>query len=346
MTRPPFSSRARGSGSCGPEAVLQVIEPGPFLTIQDTGRPGLGRLGVPRSGACDAWGLGVANLLVGAPPGSAALEVTFGGCLLEALETTAVGLGGADLGAERDDGRRLPPGTAHRIPAGARIRFAGALRGMRAYVALAGGIAIETSMGSASTFAAGRLGFEDGRPLQAGDRLVARRPGDLDGVGGRWPSRLAPHPDERTGPVGIVPGPDLDAAPDGALTGLASTPWRVSTSSDRMGLRLDGPSLGSGREIVSHPLVPGAVQLPADGRPIVMLVDGPTIGGYPVLGVVPTVDLPRLGQLRPGDEIRFEAETPEAARGRLLAQREAFERGAAALRADAVWIRLAAGAGS
>jgi 5-oxoprolinase (ATP-hydrolysing) subunit C len=112
-----------------------------------------------------------------------------------------------------------------------------------------------------------------------------------------------------------------------------------------MGLRLDGPSLGPGREIVSHPLVPGAVQLPADGRPIVMLVDGPTIGGYPVLGVVPTVDLPRLGQLRPGDEIGFRAETPEAARGRLRAQQAAFDRGAAALRADAVWVRLAAGAG-
>ena len=325
--------------------MLQVIEPGPLLTIQDAGRPGLGRLGVPRSGACDAWGLGVANLLVGAAPGSAALEVTFGGCVLEALEATAVGLGGADLGAERDDGRRLPPGTAHRIPAGARIRFTGAVHGMRAYVALAGGIAIGTWMGSASTFAIGRLGFEDGRPLRPGDRLVARRPGDLDAVGGTWPSRLAPHPAEWTGPLGIVPGPDLDAAPDDALAGLASATWLVSTSSDRMGLRLDGPSLGSGREIVSHPLVPGAVQLPADGRPIVMLVDGPTIGGYPVLGVVPTVDLPRLGQLRPGDEIGFQVERPEAARGRLRDQQAAFDRGAAALRADAVWVRLAAGAG-
>jgi allophanate hydrolase subunit 2 len=112
-----------------------------------------------------------------------------------------------------------------------------------------------------------------------------------------------------------------------------------------MGLRLDGPSLGPGREIVSRPLLPGAVQLPADGRPIVMLVDGPTIGGYPVLGVVPAVDLPRLGQLRPGDEIAFRAETPEAARGRARAQRAAFDRAAAALRADAVWVRLTGGAG-
>jgi antagonist of KipI len=325
--------------------VLQVIEPGPLLTIQDAGRPGLGRLGVPLSGACDWWGLAVANLLVGAAPGSAGLEVTFGGSVLAALETCAVGLGGADLTAELDDGRRLPPGYAHRIPAGAQIRFAGAARGMRAYLALAGGIAIGAWMGSASTYALGKLGFEDGRPLRAGDELVPARRGDVDAAGSAWPTGLAPHPADASGPLGIVSGPDLDAAPNDALASLAAAAWRVSVSSDRMGLRLDGPSLGPGREIVSHPLLPGAVQLPADGRPIVMLVDGPTIGGYPVLGVVPAVDLPRLGQLRAGDEIAFRAETPEAARGRARTQRAALDRAAAALRADAVWVRLTGEAG-
>lgn len=325
--------------------MLRVIEPGPFLTIQDAGRPGVGRLGVPLSGACDAWGLAVANLLAGAAPGSAALEVTIGGCVLEALEPTAVGLGGADLGVERDDGTRLPSGTTHRIPAGARIRFTGAVHGMRAYLALPGGIAIGAWMGSASTYTFGKLGFEDGRPLRAGDELVPRRRGDLDAVGSTWPAGLAPHPADGSGPLGIVPGPDLDAAPDGPLAGLAASAWRVSTSSDRMGLRLDGPSLGPGHEIVSHPLLPGAVQLPAGGRPIVMLVDGPTIGGYPVLGVVPAVDLPRLGQLRPGEEIGFQVESAEAARYRARVQAAALDRAAAALRADAVWVRLAAGAG-
>ncbi len=325
--------------------MLSVIEPGPFLTIQDAGRHGLGRLGVPPSGACDPWGLAVANLVVGAAPGSAALEVTFGGCVLEAVETCVVGLGGADLGAELDDGRHLAPGGAHRVPAGSRIRFAGAARGMRAYVALAGGIAVGTWMGSASTCASGQLGFEGGRPLRAGDRLVPGRRGDLDAIGSAWPVGLAAHPADRHGPVGIVPGPDLDAGPDGALARLVAGEWRVSTSSDRMGLRLDGSPLPPGREIVSHPLLPGAVQLPPDGRPIVMLVDGPTIGGYPVLGVVPSVDLPRLGQLRPGDEIGFQVETREAARSRGMARRAAMERAAATLRADAIWVRLAAAAG-
>ena len=325
--------------------MLQVIEPGPLLTIQDAGRPGLGRLGVPPSGACDPWGLAVANLLVDAAAGAAALEVTFGGCTLEALETCAVGLGGADLGAERDDGLPLRSDTAHRIPAGARIRFTGAVWGVRAYVALAGGIAVQAWRGSASTYTPGRLGFGEGRPLREGDRLVPRSPGDLDAVGSMWPGRLAPHPALRRGPLGIVPGPDLDAAPDGALQALVAAAWRVSMSSDRMGLRLLGPSLGPGTEIVSHPLLSGAIQLPPDGHPIIMLVDGPTIGGYPVLGVVSTADHPRLGQLRPGDEVQFVPLAAEAAREQWRGQRALLERAAGVLRADALWIRLADRAG-
>lgn len=325
--------------------MLEVVEPGPFLTIQDAGRTGLGRLGVPRSGACDPWGLAVANLLVDAARGAAALEVTFGGCTLMALETCAVGLAGADLGAERDDGLRLPSGVAHRIPAGARIRLSGANRGVRAYIALAGGISTETWMGSASTYRPGRLGFAGGRALQAGDRLSPRRRGDLEVVGNAWSSRLAPHPAGERRPFGIVPGPDLDAAPERALEAFLAAAWRVSPSSDRMGIRFDGASLGPGAEIVSHPLLPGAVQLPPDGRPIVMLADGPTIGGYPVLGVVPAADLPRLGQLRPGDEVRFGVMTAEAARDRWREQQAAFDRAANAMRADAVWTRLADRAG-
>ncbi len=334
------------SGSCRSDAVLEVIEPGPFLTIQDGGRTGLGRLGVPRSGACDPWGLAVANLLVDASPGAAALEVTVGGCTLVAIETCAVGLAGADLGAERDDGLRLPCEVAHRIPAGARIRFTGAKRGVRAYVALAGGIATETWMGSASTYGPGRLGFAGGRALRAGDRLAPRHRGDLDVVGNAWPSRLAPHPADARGPLGVVPGPDLDAAPDRALEAFVAATWRVSPSSDRMGIRFEGPSLGPGAEIVSHPLLPGAVQLPPDGRPIVMLADGPTIGGYPVLGVVPAADLPRLGQLRQGDAVRFGSMTAAAAREQWREQQALLDRAADAMRADAVWTRLSDRAGS
>ena len=326
--------------------MLEVVERGPLLTIQDGGRPGLGRLGIPRSGACDAWGLAMANLLVDADPAAPALEVTFGGCALLALETCALGLGGADLGARLDDGRELAPGTAYRVPAGVRLEFIGGRRGLRAYVALAGGIATETWMGSASTYGPGRLGFAGGRALAEGDRVSPRRPGDLDAVGSAWPSGLARHPAARPGPVRIVPGPDLAAAPAGALAGLVAARWRVSIASDRMGLRLDGPSLGNGGEIVSHALLPGAVQLPPDGLPLVTLVDGPTIGGYPVLGVVPAADLPRLGQLRPGDPVQFGEATPEAARDLWRRQQALLVRAAVMLRTDATWTRLADNAGA
>lgn len=325
--------------------MLEVVDPGPLLTIQDGGRAGLAQLGVPTSGACDRWGLATANLLVGAPPDAAALEVTLGGCVLEATATCAVAIGGADLAAELDDGRFLRPGITHRVPRGARIRFAGAGRGLRAYVALPGGLATDLVLGAAASYAPGRLGFAGGRPLRRGDRVGARRPGDLGTVGHAWPAELAPHPMASADPLALIPGPDVDAAPRAALEALQATTWRVSAASDRMGLRLEGASLGRGREIVSHPLVAGAIQVPPDGSPIVLLSDGPTIGGYPVLGVVPLADGPRLGQLRPGDEIRFSVVDAETARARGREQAARLAAAAAMLRADALWDALADHAG-
>ena len=325
--------------------MLEVVEPGLLLTIQDGGRPGLAHLGVPRSGACDPWGLATANLLAGAAPDAAALEVTLGGCVLRAAATCAVALGGADLGAELDDGRPIRPGATHRIPFGALMRFPGTDRGLRAYVALAGGLAVDRVLGAAASYAPGRLGFAGGRPLLAGDRVGPRNPGDLGSVGHAWPAALAPHPMEEPGPLALVPGPDLQSAPAGALDAFEAATWRVGASSDRMGLRLDGPSLGQGREIVSHPLVAGAVQVPPDGRPIALLPDGPTIGGYPVIGVVAAADAPRLGQLRPGDEVRFLRLDAEAARTRSREQLARLAAGAAMLRSDAVWHALVDHAG-
>jgi allophanate hydrolase subunit 2 len=156
---------------------------------------------------------------------------------------------------------------------------------------------------------------------------------------------MAPHPSAGIGPLGIVPGPDGAAAPPSALERLVDTSWLVSPAADRMGIRLAGPSLGAGGEIVSHPLLPGAVQLPPGGRPIVALVDGPTIGGYPVIGVVPAADLPRLGQMRPGDDVRFAIIEPELARALWRRQRVLFDGASATLEADDAWRRLADGAG-
>jgi biotin-dependent carboxylase-like uncharacterized protein len=277
----------------------------------------------------------VANLLAGAPADAPAVELTLGGAELMAIETCLVALGGADLGAERDDGTPLPAGAAHRLPAGGRLRLAGGTPGFRAYLALAGGIDAERVLGSASTHAPGRLGRDGGRALQAGDRLVPCRRGDLHRVGLAWPAVLAPHPMTAGGPLGIVPGPDLAALPLGALDAFVATGWHADRAIDRMGIRLAGPPLASGAEILSHPLLPGAVQVPRDGRPIVALVDGPTIGGYPVIGVVPRADVPRLGQVRPGDPLAFAVEAADHARERWRAQQALLARATAALGLDA-----------
>ena len=326
--------------------MLEVVDPGLLATIQDGGRPSYRHLGVPPSGAADAWGLAVANLLAGAPVDAAAVEVTLGFTELLVRETCLVALGGVDLGAEADDGRALAAATAHRLPAGTRIRFAGAQRGLRAYLALAGGIATERVLGSAATFAPAGLGGIHGRALRAGDTLVPRRRGDLAGASLAWPSQLAPHPASGTGPIRFVPGPDLRHLEPGADEALAGATWRVAGASDRMGLRLEGPPLPAGREIVSHGLVPGAIQLPADGRPLVLLVDGPTVGGYPVVGVVPRAELPRLGQLRPGDAVHLRAQAPDRARAAWREQQARLARAADVLAADALWHGLADHAGS
>ncbi len=325
--------------------MLEVEDPGLLLTLQDRGRPGLAHLGVPPSGACDPWGLAVANVLAGAPPDGVATELTLGGAELRVVDACVVSLAGADLGAERDDGRPLRAGVVHHLPAGARIRFAGSSTGMRAYLGLAGGIAADRVLGSASTTLPGGLGGVDGRALRAGDRLVPIRRGDLEAAGRAWPSHAAPHPADEPGPVGFIPGPDLrHLAPD-ALAAIEAAAWIVGRASDRMGIRLEGPALPAGGEILSHPVIPGAIQVPGDGRPIVLLVDGPTIGGYPVAGVVARAGLPRLGQARPGDVLRLTPQDPSEAQAARRAQLHSLASVAAALQADALWLRLQDNAG-
>lgn len=309
--------------------MLEVVAPGPLLTPQDAGRPGLAHLGVPPSGPADPWGHAVANLLAGTPAGAAALEVTLGGAVLRVLETCAIALAGADLGAELDDGRPLRNGTVHLVPAGSEVRLPGGRSGARAYVALPGGIEAPIVLGSAATCVAAGLGGIDGRALREGDVVRPRRRGDLDAVGREWPSALAPHPASRTAPLALVPGPDGRHLPPGALEALTGTAWQVAAACDRMGIRLEGAALASGREILSHSVVPGAIQVPADGRPLILFVDGPTIGGYPVIGVVPRAEWPRLGQLLPGDAVRFAVSDPEAARAAWRIQARLLARGTA-----------------
>lgn len=324
---------------------LEVIDPGPLTTVQDAGRPGLGHLGVPRSGACDPLGLAVANLLVGNQPTDAALEITAGGLSVVARRRLVVGLGGADLGASAG-GRHLPPGGSYAIAADERLVFAGpppGAAGFRAYLAVPGGIDVPVALGSRSTCLVAGFGGLDGRALRTGDLVRPLAP-DLVPPEHRWPDPPPATPGDET-VIGALPGP---ADPDGGLLdALTARTWVVDASSDRMGLRLDGPPVPSpSTGTLTHGVTWGAIQLPPDGRPIVLLADAQPTGGYPVIAVVTVADLSLLGQLRPGAALRVAHTTVDAARAALRRQRDHLDAVARVLAADSRWDELWRDAGA
>jgi biotin-dependent carboxylase-like uncharacterized protein len=270
--------------------VLEIVAAGPFATVQDLGRPGYAALGVPRSGAFDLDALTAANRLVGNSPGAAGLEITYGGLAARALRALTVAFTGATCPGMPDWY------AAVTLPAGAAIWLGAPARGVRTYLAVRGGIDVPPVLGSRSTDVLGGLGPA---PLRARDRIrVGLAAGLPAGVTGRPPAVAV-------GPLRLTWGPRDDWFGPAARTSLVDTAWTVRPESDRVGVRLDGPRLDRTRtdELPSEPTLPGAVQVPPDGRPIVFGPDAPVTGGYPVIAVV---DEPwRLAQCRPGDTVRF-----------------------------------------
>jgi biotin-dependent carboxylase-like uncharacterized protein len=264
-------------------SALEVLDPGPLTTIQDLGRPGWAHLGVPPSGAADPDMLAEANALAGNADDAAALEATLVGPTLRALVPGTI----AVVGTRDGDG-------THALAAGD-VLETGPTVGARAYIAVRGGIEAEPTLGSRSTDLLTGLGPP---PLARGDRLAA---------GSAPPSSTRQRQTTREGPFRLHPGPRDDWFTAAALRLLQDTTWRVTTSANRVGIRLDGPSLERARdeELLSEGLVTGALQVPPNGLPILLLNDHPTTGGYPVIAVVSAGDLPRAGQLKPGDELRF-----------------------------------------
>ena len=310
---------------------IEVIQPGLQTTVQDPGRPGHARAGVSAAGAADPLGLQIANRLVGNPPGAAALEMTLLGGSFRFEAPAVVALAGADLRAEVD-GVPLPPFVARPVSAGATVRCGAALEGARAYLAIAGGIDTPPFLGSRSTHLPSRLGGLEGRALRRGDRLpigaAASGPASPASPGGsgeaasrtlRDRALLDPIPALR-----VTAGAHADRFDAGARRLFESATFTVSSASDRMGIRFEGPavpSAGSGT-MPSEGMPLGAIQVPPDGAPILLFVDHQTTGGYPVVACVIAADLWRVGQLRPGARVRFEPVTMETARQLLLAQRQ------------------------
>jgi biotin-dependent carboxylase-like uncharacterized protein len=287
----------------GVPTALVVEDPGLLTLVEDGGRRGVARLGVPTAGPADPVAHALANRLVGNPVGAAALEMTAAGPTLRCVEAGHLAVVGGGPPVTVDG---YPVGDGHVVPlAPGQLVAVGRLRtGLRAYLAWAGGLVVPDVLGSRSTDRLASLG--PGR-LQAGDRLGAGP------VTGPFADHLrldgiVEHDGDREGDevvVRVLPGPHPDRFPSTVLDDLATTPMTVDGASDRIGLRLDGPVRRAPGELASLGMVTGAVQVPPDGRPVVLGPDHATLGGYPVAAVVITADRWKLGQCRPGDRIRF-----------------------------------------
>ena len=285
---------------------LRVLRPGPLTTVQDPGRPGWAALGVPRGGWLDPVSATLGNRLVGNPEAAAVLECLAGGCALEPATAMTLAVTGGRCTVSVA-GRPAGHGEALSVPAGARVELGPVTAGLRAYVAVAGGLAVEPVLGSRATDTLSWTGpprVTAGTVLPVGDPAAPPPP-----PAGPVVRRTAdPGPDPPR--LRCSPGPRADWFEPGALLALASTTWVVQPDSDRVGLRLAGEpalvrSAGSPAELPSEGLVAGSVQVPPSGQPLVFLADHPTTGGYPVVAVVAWRDLPVCAHLRPGDAVRF-----------------------------------------
>ncbi|MCB1927047.1 MAG: biotin-dependent carboxyltransferase family protein [Rhodocyclaceae bacterium] len=285
---------------------LRVVAAGAMTSIQDLGRHGWRHLGVPASGVLDPVAMQIANRLVGNATDAPVLEAFDGGLHLRAeggaFRLALVG----SVTAERRgaDGRcPLAPWRSHLLAEGEEIRLLTCIGEQRCVTIAIAGIVVPNQLGSASTYVRAGLGGIDGRNLEAGD-LVPATPAD-----GHLERRLQQAPTPEAGPIRIVAGPQDDHFASAALGRLTSEEYRIGSDADRMGMRLAGPTLAhrdaASREIVSDATVPGSVQVPGNGLPIVLLADGQTAGGYPKIATVITADLPRIGTLRPGSAVRF-----------------------------------------
>ncbi|MFI9175776.1 biotin-dependent carboxyltransferase family protein [Streptomyces lincolnensis] len=281
------------------DRALFVVRAGALTTVQDQGRPGHAHLGVPRSGALDGPAAALANRLVGNRPGAAVLETTLNGCAVRPRSAVTVAVAGAPCPVTVD-GRAVAWGAPVRVPGGALLEIGAALTGVRAYVAVSGGVAVEPVLGSRSTDLLSGLGPP---PLADGTVLPLGNP---EGLHARVDMAPQPAPPAEL-VLRVTPGPRDDWFTAQALRTFTSRMYRVSSASNRIGLRTEGPVLDRARpgELPSEGMVLGAVQVPPDGRPVVFLADHPTTGGYPVIAVVRDQDLAAAAQAVPGTPVRF-----------------------------------------
>ncbi len=286
---------------------LDIVAPGLHATLQDLGRPGFLRQGVPASGVLDPPSVRLLNRLLGNDAGAPVVEFLLGGPeIICAADSVRLALAGADAHVTRRDGSRfaLRPFLTVTLHHGDRIAVGRTAKTVCGYLGIAGGLALPPVLTSLSTYGRGAFGGLDGRPLTAGARLPLNR------AVVHGPERVLPvppdlHPDR---PIRVVPGPQEDAFTEHAIARFYGAAFAIGAASDRVGLRLDGPDLDhkAGFEVLSEGIAPGAIQVPGTRQPIVLLNDRQTIGGYTKIATVASVDLPRIAAKRIGDRVRFE----------------------------------------
>ena len=301
---------------------ITVLKPGMLSTLQDGGRYGFQHLGVPVSGAMDFFSHRIANILADNKSDEATLEMTLRGPRLRFERDALIALCGADL-SPTIDGIRAPEGKAVRVRAGTVLDFGDSVAGCRAYLAIHGGFDVPVVMGSRSTYDSAHMGGLDGRALRRGDVLPAGNakstayPGLTRALAASKRSFAAPkwavnQHIEKLGRslqiVRVLAGRHWDVFPAAARDALIGHEFRVAPESNRMGCRLEGPGVVAGGpgEILSEAVTFGTIQIPPSGMPIVLMADRQTVGGYPKIAEVATVDLHLMAQLRPGDRLRFE----------------------------------------
>ncbi len=294
---------------------FEVLSPGIMSTVQDLGRFGCARFGVAASGALDGFAVRVGNLLVGNAENGAVVETTLMGLRIKALRDTVVAVTGGDLQASKGS-EPLPMWRSHQVREGEIIAFSGPVSGLRSYLAVAGGIHAETVMGSRSTNLASRFGGFQGRALRKGDILAVEPVKDaIRFADNAFIPEAVPvySPSWR---LRVVWGPQDDHFSEEGMQTFATAVFTVSPDSDRTGIRLKGPVIarkpGMEESIISEGILSGAIQVPGDGQPIIILGETAS-GGYRKIATVISADLPLLGQITPGDEVAFEAVSMEAA---------------------------------
>lgn len=286
-------------------AEIKVIKPGVYTTIQDLGRYGFQKSGMPVAGAMDAFSLKVANMLVGNGDNEACFEITLLGPELRFDSDSHIAVTGADL-SPMINGKDIYMWSKVKVSKGDILSFGKIKSGCRSYIAVGGGIDVPAVMGSKSTYVRGKIGGYEGRLLKEGDEIRTGIPNAKGPEVIKLPAELIPVYENGI-TARVVLGPQDDFFTKEGMNTFLSSEYRVTNEVDRMGYRLEGPKIThkDGADIVSDGITMGSIQVPGHGSPIVMMADRQTTGGYTKIATVITPDIDCIGQLKPGDKVRF-----------------------------------------